>query len=158
MLLLVALEPAADLALLARGEAPGATTSTLAPRGPGSCRLEPEGVVFAHPLVRSAVEAGATFAQRQRAHLRARDGAPGGGGRAPGLACGGAAALEPDEELAAELELLARRARERSGNAAAQAALTRAAELTADPGARGRRLVAAADAAWHAGRAPTRSR
>ena len=151
VLLLTALEPAADLATLMRA---GAGRDDLeAAAQERLMRLEAGGAVFAHPLVRSAVAAGATDAQRQGAHLALAAALPEleSERRAWHAA---AAALEPDEELAGELEVLARRARERSGNAAAQAALTRAAELTADPGRRGRRLVAAADAAWHAGRAP----
>src|SRR5262249_10941209 len=45
----------------------------------------------------------------------------------------------------------AERARLRSGYAAAAAALERAAELSTDPASAARRLVGAADAAWHAG-------
>ena len=150
VLLLAALEPSADLALLARAGADRGDLTVASSRG--LVRLEPEGVVFTHPLVRSAVEAGATLAQWQGAH-RALAAALPEAERERRAWHAAAAALEPDEELASELESLAVRACERSGNAAAQAALTRAAELTADPGARGRHLVAAADAAWHAGRA-----
>ena len=51
-----------------------------------------------------------------------------------------------------ELELTAERARRRSGFAAAARALERAAELSGDDEARGRRLVRAAEDAWLAGR------
>ncbi len=130
VLLLVALEPSADLAMLMRAGA-GREELERAARA-GLIRLESEGAVFAHPLARSAVEAGATPAQRQRAHLALAAALPETAGERRAWHAA-AAALEPDEDLAAELELLALRARERSGNAAAQAALTRAAELSADP-------------------------
>ena len=53
--------------------------------------------------------------------------------------------------MAGELEQAARRARHRSGFAAAARALERAAELSSSDEARGRRLVAAAENAWLAG-------
>ena len=62
-----------------------------------------------------------------------------------------AAAVAPDEEVARELESTARRAQLRSGQAAASVALERAAQLSAEPGAKAVRLVAAAEAAWWAG-------
>ena len=153
MLLLAALEPAADLALLARtGTALGAGVDDLeAAEMAGLVRVESMRIVFDHPLVRSSVEGGATFAQRQRAHLALADALPEVDVERRAWHAA-AAAIEPDERLAAQLEMLAVRARERGGNAAAQAALTRAAELTPEQGVRGRRLVAAAEAAWHAGR------
>jgi DNA-binding CsgD family transcriptional regulator len=154
LLLLAALEPAADLALLSRtGEAVGAGVDDLEPaERAGLVRLKSMRVVFGHPLVRSAVEGGATFAQRRRAHLALAAALPPADAERRAWHHA-AAAIEPDEQIAADLELLAARARERAGNAAAQAALTRAAELTPETGTRGRRLVAAADAAWQAGRA-----
>jgi DNA-binding CsgD family transcriptional regulator len=154
MLLLAALEPAADLALLARtGEEVGAALDDLrAAEIAGLVRLGSIRVAFDHPLVRSAVEGGATFAQRRRSHLALAAALPPADAERRAWHAA-AAAVEPDEQLAAELEQVAVRARERAGNAAAQAALTRAAELTPEAGARGRRLVAAADAAWLAGRA-----
>ena len=102
--------------------------------------------------MRSAVEGGATFAQRRRAHLALAAALPPADAERRAWHAA-AAASEPDEQLAADLEQLAKRARERAGNATAQAALTRAADLTPEAGARGRRLVSAADAAWRAGRA-----
>jgi DNA-binding NarL/FixJ family response regulator len=63
-----------------------------------------------------------------------------------------AAALGTDDDVAAELENTADRARQRSGHAAAEAALERAAELSADQESKGRRLVRAARAAWQGGR------
>jgi DNA-binding CsgD family transcriptional regulator len=154
MLLLAALEPAADLALLARtGAALGAAVDDLEPAEmAGLVRLESTRVVFDHPLVRSAAEGGATSAQRRRGHLALAEALPAAETERRAWHAA-AAAIEPDEPLAADLEQMAARARERAGHAAAQAALTRAAELSSEPGARGRRLVAAADAAWHAGRA-----
>ena len=154
MLLLAALAPGADLALLARtAEAGGATVNDLEPAEvAGLVRLYSTRVTFDHPLVRSAVEGGATFAQRRRAHLALAAALPPADAERRAWHAA-AAASEPDEQLAADLEQLAKRARERAGNATAQAALTRAADLTPEAGARGRRLVSAADAAWGAGRA-----
>ncbi|MDX6597082.1 MAG: hypothetical protein QOE87_969 [Gaiellales bacterium] len=148
-LLLAALEPTADLALLGRA---GWRDDLQTAASAGLVRFEPGRAVFVHPLARSAVEAQATFAQRRRAHLALAEALPEAESDRRSWHAA-AAALEPDERLACELELLAQRARKRSGNATAQAAMTRAAELTADRATRGRRLSAAADAAWHAGRA-----
>ncbi|HEX4287327.1 MAG TPA: AAA family ATPase, partial [Trebonia sp.] len=107
-------------------------------------------ITFGHPLARSATYAGAAFGQRQRVHTALAD------------ACGpdepdrrawhrAAAALAPDEEVARELESTARRALARSGQAAASAALERAAQLSDEVGDKAMRLVAAAQAAWRAG-------
>jgi len=63
-----------------------------------------------------------------------------------------AALAGPDDTVADALEESAVRARARSGFGAAAAALQRSASLTTDPGARARRLAAAAEAAWLAGR------
>jgi DNA-binding CsgD family transcriptional regulator len=155
MLLVAALEPRADLPLVARaGAVIGAHIDDLEPAElAGVVRVDGSRVVFDHPLLRSAVEAGATWAQRRRVHQALGQELPAADvdRRAWHAA---AAALDPDEAVAAELERLAQRARGRGGNASAQAAFTRAAELSTDPADSGRRLLAAADAAWHAGRAP----
>jgi DNA-binding NarL/FixJ family response regulator len=106
---------------------------------------------FRHPLVRSAVYRGATSMQRQAVH-RALAAALHGDEHADRRAWHKAsAAIEPDPEVAEELERTAGRARRRSGYAAAARALERSAELTAAAEPRARRLAAAADAAWLAG-------
>ncbi|MGK5114657.1 ATP-binding protein [Geodermatophilus sp. CPCC 205506] len=106
---------------------------------------------FPHPLVRSAVYQSATTSERRGAHLalsRAYRDVGDADRRAWHAA---AAAWEPDENVVRELELVAARAAGRGGFGAAGTALARAAELSADGGARCRRLVAAAENAWMAG-------
>jgi DNA-binding CsgD family transcriptional regulator len=103
--------------------------------------------------VRAAVYQGATFAERSAAHgalARVLIGEPDADRRAWHRA---AAATGPDESIAAGLEHTAARAQQRLGYAAAAIALERAARLTPEPPDRARRLVAAATAAMHAGRA-----
>ncbi|WP_223256643.1 helix-turn-helix transcriptional regulator [Micromonospora endophytica] len=111
---------------------------------------------FRHPLVRSAVYGGATSSERRRAHqalavatTRTADADRRAWHRA-------SAALQPDEEVAADLVLAAGRAANRGGYAARATFLTRAAELTPDERARAGRLLAAADAAFTSG-APTQA-
>ena len=106
---------------------------------------------FRHPLVRSAVYQHATFASRQGVHRALAtilEGTEDVDRRAWHLA---AAAVGPDEGVAAALENSADRARRRSGAGPAADALERSAQLTADRGERGRRLTAAAQDAWFAG-------
>jgi DNA-binding CsgD family transcriptional regulator len=118
----------------------------------GLVALEDKQLRFRHPLVRSAVFHGAPPTERRIAH-RALANALRGRGDPERLAWHLAgAALGPDEDAAVALEAAAFQAQGRSSYAAAAAALERAASLTTDEAARPRRLFAAAEAAFSAGR------
>ena len=111
----------------------------------GLVKVDRTGLQFSHPLVRSAIYHSSPFAQRAAAHRELASALPGQPDRrAWHLA---AAALQPDEDVAALLEATAAQARRRGGAAAAALALERAAELSPDPADQARRLVAAASAA-----------
>ena len=121
----------------------------------GLLRVDGDVLTLYHPLVRSAVYHAATSAQRRAAHRALADAVDGDADRrAWHLA---AAADRPDDAVAAALDTVAGRAAARGGHEAAAAAWSRAAELTADPAARARRLGAAAQAVWKAAQ-PARAR
>ena len=117
----------------------------------GLVTLDRSGLQFSHPLVRSAIYHSAPFARRAAAHRQLAEGLydqP--DRRAWHLA---AAALQPDEHVAAVLEATADQAQHRGGAAAAALAMERAAELSPDRADQARRLVAAASAAVPTGQA-----
>lgn len=115
------------------------------------------GIEFRHPLVRSAVYYGATPAQRRAAHAalaRALVADRHVDRRAWHLA---AAAAEPDEGVALELEAASERLRRRGGMSVAAAYLWRAAELTPDPNHATDRFLEAARVELTAGRSQSAS-
>jgi DNA-binding CsgD family transcriptional regulator len=108
-----------------------------------------------HPLVRSAIYQAATSAQRRAAHRALAAALADDPDRE---AWHRAAAVDgPDEDVAAALERVARRAERRGGYVAAAAAYERAAGLTVAEQPRAARSVAAARNAWACGQA-TRAR
>ncbi|QFY09111.1 AAA family ATPase [Nonomuraea phyllanthi] len=152
LLLLAAADPTGDPGLLWRAS----TALGLGPEDFDAAEAADALVVgtrvgFRHPLVRSAVYRAASPEERRRVHaaLAGVTSAEQDPDRRAWHRAG--ATLLPDEEVAADLERSAVRARRRGGAAAAGAFLERAAELTPTPVARGRRLIAAAEAKHDAG-------
>lgn len=115
-------------------------------------RIDGSTVEFRHPLIRSAVYQGASPAERRAAHLALADALAHEEDQLDRRAWHRSeAALGPDEEVASELERSADRTLRRSGYGAAAHSLERAADLSPLAGDRVRRIVAAADAAFHGG-------
>jgi DNA-binding CsgD family transcriptional regulator len=147
LLLVAAAEPVGDVSLLWRA------AERLGIRGDAGKPAEEAALIdlgirvrFRHPLARSAAYRAAHFRDRQDVHralAEATDPDTDPDRRAWHRA---QAASGPDEAVASKLERSADRAQARGGTAAAAAFLARAAELTPDPGGRGRRALAAAQA------------
>jgi DNA-binding CsgD family transcriptional regulator len=152
LLLVAAAEPTGDPVLVWRAaERLGIATSAADPvEAEGLLELN-AGVVFRHPLVRSAVYGAASAQERRQAHhalAEATDPAFDPDRRAWHRA---QAASRPDEGVAAELELSAGRAQARGGFAAAAGFMERSTELTLDPARRAGRALVAAEAKRQAG-------
>jgi DNA-binding CsgD family transcriptional regulator len=151
LLLIAAAEPVGDAGLLwSAADRLGIGPEAAAPaEDDGLIELGAQ-VRFRHPLVRSAAYRRGTAADRRAAHLvlaevTDRDVDP--DRRAWHLAN---ATAGLDDAVAADLERSAERAQRRGGVAAAAAFLERAAKLTADPGLRSKRALAAARAKFEA--------
>ena len=152
LVLAAAAEPVGDAALLWRACARlGIGADAAAPAEAAGLFEIGARVAFFHPLARSAVYRGATPDERRAVHralAEATDPVHDPDRRAWHRA---EAAAGPDEDVAAELEHSAGRAQARGGLAAAAAFLERSAALTADPGRRSERALAAAQAKYEAG-------
>jgi hypothetical protein len=152
LLLVAAADPVGDLALVWRAaQRLGIPESAAqAVESDGLVALG-AGVVFRHPLVRSAVYRAAGADERSEAHralAEATDPDLDPDRRAWHRA---QATSMPDEDVAAELERSAARAQARGGIAAAAAFLERAATLTPEPSRRAQRALAAAQTKFQAG-------
>ncbi len=152
LLLLAAADPVAEAALVWRAASQlGIDADALVPAEKAGLVEVGSHVRFSHPLVRSAVYRAGSPADRRSAH-RALASTTDAQLDADRRAWHRAAASDgPDEEVAAELERSARRARARGGLAAAAAFLRRSVALTCDPERRADRALAAAQASLQAG-------
>jgi DNA-binding CsgD family transcriptional regulator len=105
-------------------------------------------VAFRHPLVRSALYDAATQSGRRRAHAALAEVLSGEEQADRRVWHQAMATVGADEEVAAALEVSARRSQARAAQSSAATALLRAAELSSDEGRRTQRIAAAAQAAW----------
>jgi tetratricopeptide (TPR) repeat protein len=152
LLLVAAAEPTGDPTLMWRAAELLGIPGTAADLAKAQGLLdEGPGVVFRHPLVRSAVYSSASPQDRRRIHqalAEATDPDVDPDRRAWHRA---QSTARPDEVVAEELELSAGRAQSRGGFAAAAAFMERSTELTPDPTLRARRALQAAEAKRVAG-------
>jgi DNA-binding CsgD family transcriptional regulator len=152
LLLVAAADPVGDPALVWRAaERLGIDESAADPAESEDLIEFGAGVIFRHPLVRSAVYRASSPGDRREAHralAEATDADVDPDRRAWHLA---EAASRPGEEVAVELERSADRARARGGFAAVAAFLARSAALTVEPSRRAARALAAAQAKQQAG-------
>lgn len=152
LLLIAASDPAGDSALTwrAAGRLGIDVDAAAAAVGTGLIELGAR-ARFRHPLARSAVYRSASAQERRRVHgalAEVIDPEADPDRRAWHRA---QAVPGPDEDVAAELDRSAARARARGGLAASAAFLTRAATLTPDPAVRADRALAAAETQIAAG-------
>jgi DNA-binding CsgD family transcriptional regulator len=130
---------------------------TLAALGPAVAaqlvRIDGASIEFRHPLVRSGIYQLADAAERQAAHAALARALAGESDRS--IWHRAAAAVGPDEEVAAQLEDAARRAHRRGAVLTAVAALERSAGLSAESSRRGERLLQAAQLAFELGHRDT---
>jgi DNA-binding CsgD family transcriptional regulator len=152
LLLVAAAEPCGDTEVVSRAaERLGIGIETKAPAAEAGLVEPGAHVRFRHPLVRSAVYRGASPAERRAVHralAEATDAEADYDRRAWHRAH---AADGHDADVAGELERSAKRAEARGGLAAAAAFHHHAARLTAEPGQRAQRMLAAAQAKHQAG-------
>jgi DNA-binding CsgD family transcriptional regulator len=152
LLLIAAAEPLGDPVLLWRAAAKlGIGPDAAAPAVAAALVDFGAQVHFVHPLVRSAVKRAAGPEERQRVHralAQATDADIDPDRRAWHFAH---ATAGLDEDVAAELERLAGRARARGGLGGGAAFRERAVELTPDPTRRAQRALRAADCKHQAG-------
>jgi DNA-binding CsgD family transcriptional regulator len=150
LLLVAAADDSENAALVARaGELLGVDARAL-DDGEHAALVSVQGthLEFRHPLVRSAIYESATSSERRAAHGALAEALVEDQEQADRRAWHlAASALEHDENVVSALEKAAGRAQERGGHMAAARALERAAALSLEEPARGRRLVAAARAA-----------
>ncbi|HEX6523552.1 MAG TPA: AAA family ATPase [Streptosporangiaceae bacterium] len=155
LLLIAAASDGDDLGeVLAAGAAlggPDASAEELAPAVAADLiRLTESVFTFADPLARSAVYHEAPLSERHAAHAALAEVLKDQPERAAWHAA--ANVTRPDERLAGEMEIASRRALSRGGVDTALALAERAVTLTADPAARGARLLRAAELALDLGR------
>jgi DNA-binding CsgD family transcriptional regulator len=152
LLLVAAAEPAGDAVLVWRAAGQlGIGLEAAAAAEAGGLLTIGERVTFRHPLVRSAVYQAALPAERRVVHRALADATDPGSDPDRRAWHHAHATLEPDEDVAAELESSAGRAQARGGLAAAAAFLERSAVLTLDRPRRAERVLAAAQAKYQAG-------
>ena len=152
--LLASADVSGERSLLWRAaEQTGIDADAAAAAADGVLEFSGDSVRFRHPLLRSAAYHGATDSDRRRAHAALAEAASSESDLDQRIWHRAAAAVVPDEEVAAELEHAAGRARARGGFAAAAALLRRSAELTPGDGARAEREIALAEAELRAGHA-----
>ena len=154
MLLVVAADESGEAATVRRAaDRLGLTTGGLEEaEAAGLITIGDGRIEFRHPLVRSAIYQRAAGGDRRAAHGAIAASLRGDWQATRRAWHRAAAAVEPDEAVAAALEAAADEARSRTGYAAAGRAHERAASLTPDDEARARRELAAADAYWRVGR------
>lgn len=143
LLLLATVDDGADHLLGELLDAGGARDHLLVAEEAGLVELQPSGPVMRHPLVRSSSYHGATPAERRAAHAAVADAMATSDSRRPWHLA--AAAAAPDETIAAALERTAARARHRGAGETAARTMRRAADMSPDETARGRRLLRSAE-------------